>query len=457
MPAPQGNELARMPMPPYGYPGYPPQAYPHYGYPGWPPAPPQNPSPGPSKKESPAPAAAPAEAKDDSQFKLLHELIQQQAKAAEDARKAAQKEKDDAKASAAAAKAKAEEDKLSEIAKLILDNRKQNEEAVKKLEDKYAKEKAEKEAADAKAAAEKKAQEEKNKELKEAAEKAKKKAEEEAAKKAAEEKEKWDKEMEELKKKAAEVEEAKKKAEEEVKNLTPGDDLKKAPIKFKDAVGRKFSFPWHICKTWKVSRQMRSIVKKYRISDGYLGHGNVDQSSVSTCRWHWSACPRRPLRPDWTRRRDHPSSSLGDRRETRLGHLHAHVADARAAKTSACSSPDGLRNATCTDGQSQSSKGQEGQSKGGGRYSTSSNGPNHDAPTNAGWHDAGPASATSWSNRHGHPYAANGHASGRNARSASRRRSREEKETEEERSFTIGFLLRGRVGAQEGFKIRKKT
>jgi hypothetical protein len=26
-----------------------------------------------------------------------------------------------------------------------------------------------------------------------------------------------------------------------------------APIKFKDAVGRKFSFPWDLCKTWKVS------------------------------------------------------------------------------------------------------------------------------------------------------------------------------------------------------------
>lgn len=28
--------------------------------------------------------------------------------------------------------------------------------------------------------------------------------------------------------------------------------LSKAPIKFKDAVGRKFSFPWDLCKTWKV-------------------------------------------------------------------------------------------------------------------------------------------------------------------------------------------------------------
>jgi len=24
------------------------------------------------------------------------------------------------------------------------------------------------------------------------------------------------------------------------------------PIKFKDAVGRKFSFPWYLCNTWKV-------------------------------------------------------------------------------------------------------------------------------------------------------------------------------------------------------------
>jgi hypothetical protein len=28
------------------------------------------------------------------------------------------------------------------------------------------------------------------------------------------------------------------------------DDTPQAPIRFKDAVGRKFSFPWHLCKTW---------------------------------------------------------------------------------------------------------------------------------------------------------------------------------------------------------------
>jgi hypothetical protein len=33
----------------------------------------------------------------------------------------------------------------------------------------------------------------------------------------------------------------------------------KATIKFKDAVGRKFSYPWHLCKTWKV-RSLQSTV-----------------------------------------------------------------------------------------------------------------------------------------------------------------------------------------------------
>lgn len=32
----------------------------------------------------------------------------------------------------------------------------------------------------------------------------------------------------------------------------PPPEEKKKPIKFKDAVGRKFSFPFHLCKTWAV-------------------------------------------------------------------------------------------------------------------------------------------------------------------------------------------------------------
>lgn len=40
-------------------------------------------------------------------------------------------------------------------------------------------------------------------------------------------------------------------AEEEVKLKSNPEDAQPC-IKFKDAVGRKFIFPWHICNTWKV-------------------------------------------------------------------------------------------------------------------------------------------------------------------------------------------------------------
>jgi len=67
----------------------------------------------------------------------------------------------------------------------------------------------------------------------------KKKAEEEAA--AAEEKKKFEKAL-----KDKLQEEADAKALEALKKK------EKAPIKFKDAVGRKFSFPFHLCQTWPV-------------------------------------------------------------------------------------------------------------------------------------------------------------------------------------------------------------
>lgn len=54
------------------------------------------------------------------------------------------------------------------------------------------------------------------------------------------------KDEETLKKKAIMWDEAQTKAEEIRKK--EGD-----PIKFKDAVGRKFSFPFHLTKTWTVS------------------------------------------------------------------------------------------------------------------------------------------------------------------------------------------------------------
>jgi hypothetical protein len=40
---------------------------------------------------------------------------------------------------------------------------------------------------------------------------------------------------------------------------SPIPDMDKAPIKFKDAIGRKFTFPWYLCKTWK---GMESLIKQ---------------------------------------------------------------------------------------------------------------------------------------------------------------------------------------------------
>lgn len=70
----------------------------------------------------------------------------------------------------------------------------------------------------------------------------------EAAKKAKEEHEKKLKEAKEAKEKA---EKKQKELEEEAKKLKPDADSLKGPIKFKDAVGRKFSFPFNLAKTWK--------------------------------------------------------------------------------------------------------------------------------------------------------------------------------------------------------------
>lgn len=46
-------------------------------------------------------------------------------------------------------------------------------------------------------------------------------------------------------------------------SITPDghqDQTKQEPIKFKDAVGRKFSFPFHLCEQWAVSFQLSSAI-----------------------------------------------------------------------------------------------------------------------------------------------------------------------------------------------------
>jgi hypothetical protein len=82
------------------------------------------------------------------------------------------------------------------------------------------------------------------------------KAAEDAAKKA---KEESDKKLAEAEAAKAELEKKQKELEEAVAKNAPIPDMEKKPIKFKDAVGRKFSFPWHLCKTWK---GMESLIKQ---------------------------------------------------------------------------------------------------------------------------------------------------------------------------------------------------
>ena len=143
---------------------------------------------------------------------------------------------------AALAAAKAAEDKAAwekrltdekkEAQKLGAENaKKQIEAEKKKAEEKAAeeKERADAKAAVAKAEADSKAAIEKaEKERKEAVEKAEKEAKEAVAK-------------------------AEKEAKEAIEKAVAPKDDKKKPIKFKDAVGRKFSFPFELCATWGVN------------------------------------------------------------------------------------------------------------------------------------------------------------------------------------------------------------
>ncbi|KAG4264034.1 hypothetical protein FPRO06_03043 [Fusarium proliferatum] len=152
-------------------------------------------------------------------------------------------------------------------------------------------EKALQEEAEAKAAAAKKAQEEAERLMR-----LEQEAKEAAAKKAAEEAEKLKKleeetrakaeaetlkKIEEENKKAAEAaaaEEAAKKAAAELKTKIEEETKVKleeskkkaeqAPIRFKDAVGRKFSFPFHLCATWQ---GMEDLIKQAFMQVDVLG------------------------------------------------------------------------------------------------------------------------------------------------------------------------------------------
>ena len=142
-----------------------------------------------------------------------------------------------------------DDEKFARIEKLFLEHKAEQEAkeaaAIKAAEDAAAKAEAERKIADDIAAA---------------ASAAAAAATEEAEKKAAE------RAAEEAAKAKAAAEEAEKKAAEAAAAVPPPPppppEEKKKPIKFKDAVGRKFSFPFHLCNTWEVSD--RDLLQRYR-------------------------------------------------------------------------------------------------------------------------------------------------------------------------------------------------
>jgi chemotaxis protein histidine kinase CheA len=156
--------------------------------------------------------------------------------------------------------------------------------------------------ADAAAAAERKAREEEEKKRKEeiadATKKAKETAEkkaEEAAKKAKDEADKKFKELEEAK---AEAEKKRKELEEETAKLKPPDHAGKS-IKFEDAMGRKFSFPFHLCKTWKgmegLIRQAFSAIEDFgeHVKLGHYDLTGPDGEIILPQVWE------NMIQPDW--------------------------------------------------------------------------------------------------------------------------------------------------------------
>ena len=112
-------------------------------------------------------------------------------------------------------------------------------------------------------------------------------AEKAAAEKAKKTLEEHEKAIKKVKDAEEEAKKAKKEAEEEAKKLKPPPEDSQPPIKFKDAVGRKFSFPWRHCKTWKVSLWSQSILAYLPDSD-VLIEGSREwtiSSSRHFCTW----------------------------------------------------------------------------------------------------------------------------------------------------------------------------
>ncbi|KAI4145506.1 MAG: hypothetical protein LQ341_002367 [Variospora aurantia] len=171
-----------------------------------------------------------------------------------------------------------DDEKFARIEKLFLDQKADLEAkeaaAIKAAQDAAAKAEADKKIADDIAAA-----------AAAAAAAATEEAEKKAAERAAEEAAKAKAVAEEAEKKATEAEtkaaEAEKKAAEAAAAVPPPPppppEERKKPIRFKDAVGRKFSFPFHLCNTWEGMEDLiRQAFLHVEVIGPHVAEGHYD-------------------------------------------------------------------------------------------------------------------------------------------------------------------------------------
>ena len=163
------------------------------------------------------------------------------------------------------------EEKFAELEKLMIDER-AHKEGIKAREAEVARE-----VASIKAEEESKLREAAEKKTAEAATAAARKEAAEEAKKLKAEIEKEKREIREKVAKEKQAAEKKARDKEDRKGMEvvataataastppPPPPEKKKPIKFKDAIGRKFSFPFHLCNTWAVSSRFKKTHLSFR-------------------------------------------------------------------------------------------------------------------------------------------------------------------------------------------------
>ncbi|KAI9718335.1 MAG: hypothetical protein M1828_006737 [Chrysothrix sp. TS-e1954] len=143
------------------------------------------------------------------------------------------------------------EERLNKLQEMILAQEKERVAKEKEWEARLEAEKKAAEAKEAEKAAKAEAERQKNEAVADAAKKAKDIAEDEANAKAKEAQEKHEKAIKEAREATDKAKKAEEKAKENEAKLKPTPDDAKSPITFKDALGRRFQFPWRYCKTWK--------------------------------------------------------------------------------------------------------------------------------------------------------------------------------------------------------------